>query len=64
MIPVLFLGFPPITSANVEINHMMSVCEKYGPIVNYYMKKSTNTQMRSYILFTYDSMKSALKAKQ
>lgn len=28
------------------------------------MKKSTNTQMRSYILFTYDSLKNALRAKQ
>lgn len=28
------------------------------------MKKSTNTQMRSYILFTYDTIKNALRAKQ
>jgi hypothetical protein len=33
-IPTLFLGFPPITSANVDIDHMRSICEKYGTIVN------------------------------
>lgn len=63
MLPVLFLGFPPITSANVEINHMLGVCEKYGTITNYYLKKSTNAQMRSYFLFTYDTLKNALRAK-
>ena len=64
LLPVLFLGFPPITSANVDVNHMMGVCEKFGTITNYYLKKSTNTQMRSYILFTYDNLKNALRAKQ
>ena len=43
---------------------MMSICEKFGTITNYYLKKSTNTQMRSYILFTYDNLKNALRAKQ
>lgn len=64
MLPILFLGFPPITSANIDLGHMLSICEKFGPIVNFYMKKSTNSQMRSYFLFTYDSLKTALKAKQ
>jgi hypothetical protein len=43
---------------------MMGICEKFGTITNYYLKKSTNTQMRSYILFTYDNLKNALRAKQ
>lgn len=64
MLPILFLGFPPITSANVDIGHMMNICDKFGTITNYYLKKSTNAQMRSYILFTYDNLKSALRAKQ
>lgn len=63
MLPILFLGFPPITSANVDINHMLNVCEKYGTIINYFLKKSTNTQMRSYFLFTYDNLKNAMRAK-
>jgi hypothetical protein len=63
MLPILFLGFPPITSANVDINHMLNVCEKYGTIINYFLKKSTNAQMRSYFLFTYDNLKNALRAK-
>lgn len=42
----------------------MGICEKFGTITNYYLKKSTNTQMRSYILFTYDNLKNALRAKQ
>jgi hypothetical protein len=33
-VPILFLGFPPLTSANVDIDHMRSVVEKYGTIVN------------------------------
>jgi len=63
-IPVLFLGFPPVTSSNVDIDHMREVCEKYGTIVSYYMKKNTNSQTRSFILFTFDHVKSALRAKQ
>ena len=43
---------------------MMNICDKFGTITNYYLKKSTNAQMRSYILFTYDNLKSALRAKQ
>ena len=42
---------------------MKSICEKYGNIHSYYLKKSTNPQMRSYFLFTYDNVKTAQKAK-
>lgn len=63
-VPTLFLGFPPITSARIEMEHMLNICEKYGPIVSYYLKKSTNNQMRSYFLFTYDNLVNAKRAKQ
>ena len=64
MLPILFLGFPPITSATIDLNHMLNICDKFGMIINHYMKKSTNSQMRSYFLFTYDSVKTAIRAKQ
>lgn len=64
LLPILFLGFPPITSANLDISHMMGICEKFGTITSYYLNKSTKPQMRSYILFTYDNIKNALRAKQ
>lgn len=64
MLPILFLGFPPITSANIDLGHMLNICEKFGIILNHYMKKSTNSQMRSYFLFTYENLKTAMKAKQ
>lgn len=62
-LPILFLGFPPVTSATVDMEVMRSVCEKYGTIVNSYMRKNSNNQTRSYFLFTYDNLKSALRAK-
>jgi len=40
------------------------VCEKFGPIINEYMRKNVNTQNRSYFLFTFDNIKNALRAKQ
>jgi hypothetical protein len=42
---------------------MKSVCDKYGQIVNSYMRKNSNNSYRSYFLFTYDNIKSALRAK-
>ena len=42
---------------------MRSICEKYGTIQQHYLKKSTNPQMRSYFLFTYENVKTAQKAK-
>lgn len=62
-LPILFLGFPPVTSATIDMEVMRSVCEKYGTIVNSYMRKNSNNQTRSYFLFTYDNLKSALRAK-
>ena len=43
---------------------MKPVCEKYGNITNEYMRKNTNTQNRSYFLFTFDNIKNAIRAKQ
>lgn len=43
---------------------MRPVCEKYGSIVNEYMRKNTNSQNRSYFLFTFDNIKNAIRAKQ
>lgn len=62
-LPILFLGFPPITSSLVDENHMKSICERYGTIINTYIKKSHSPQTRSYILLTYDSLRNAIKAK-
>lgn len=62
-IPVLFLGFPPVTSATIDLDLMKGICEKFGPIVNSYMRKNTNNQTRSYFLFTYDNIKNAIRAK-
>lgn len=39
------------------------ICEKYGPILNEYLKKNSNNQNRSFFLFTCDSLKDALRAK-
>ena len=63
VIPILFLGFPPVTSSNVDLDYMKEVCEKYGTITSSYMKKNNNTQTRSYILFTFDNLKNAQRAK-
>lgn len=63
-LPILFLGFPPITSATVEMEVIRPVCEKYGQIVGEYMRKHSNGQNRSYFLFTFDSLKNAIRAKQ
>lgn len=62
--PILFLGFPPVTSSYVDDLHMKGICEQYGPIVETYMRKSNNPQTRSYILLTYDNVKNAIRAKQ
>jgi hypothetical protein len=62
-LPILFLGFPPVTSAMIDLDNMRSIVEKYGNIVNSYMRKNTNNQTRSYFLFTFDNLKSALRAK-
>jgi hypothetical protein len=62
-LPILFLGFPPITSSIVDENHMKSICERYGTIVNTYIRKSHSPQTRSYILLTFDNVKNAIKAK-
>jgi hypothetical protein len=62
-LPILFLGFPPITSSIVDENHMKSICERYGPIVNTYIRKSHSPQTRSYILLTFDNVRNAIKAK-
>jgi hypothetical protein len=62
--PILFIGFPPITSATVELEVIRPVCDKYGTIVNEYMRKNTNAQNRSYVLLTYDNLKNAIRAKQ
>ena len=40
------------------------ICEKYGKIVSQYIRKNTNSQNRSYVLFTYSDIKVAIKAKQ
>jgi len=42
---------------------MRSICEKFGTITNSYMRKNSNNQTRSYFLFTFDNLKSALRAK-
>jgi hypothetical protein len=63
-LPILFIGFPPITSANVDMAVIKPVVEKFGPIINEYMRKNVNTQNRSYFLFTFDNIKNALRAKQ
>ena len=63
-IPVLFLGFPPVTSSFVDDMYMKSIGEQYGPIIETYMRKSNNPQTRSYILLTYDNVKNAIRAKQ
>lgn len=62
-LPILFLGFPPVTSANINMDNMRRICEQYGPITNSYMRKNTNTQTRSYFLFTFQDVKTALRAK-
>lgn len=33
-LPILFLGFPPVTSATIDLEVMRSIVEKYGTIVN------------------------------
>lgn len=62
-LPILFLGFPPITSSIVDETHMKGICERYGTIVNTYMRKSHSPQTRSYILLTFDSLRNAIRAK-
>lgn len=62
--PILFLGYHPITSATVQLSVLRPVCEKYGKITNQYIRKNTNSQNRSYVLFTYSDIKAAIKAKQ
>ena len=62
-LPILYLGFPPVTSATIDLELMKSICEKYGNIVGFYMKKSNNNNTRSEFMFTYDNLKSALRAK-
>lgn len=64
ILPILFVGFPPITSAQVEMEVIKPVCEKYGTIVKEYMRKNSNSQNRSYFLFTFDSTKNVIRAKQ
>ena len=63
-LPILFIGFPPITSARVEMDVMRNVVSNFGEIKNEYMRRNTNGQNRSYFLFTLDSVRSALRAKQ
>lgn len=43
---------------------MLRVCEKYGVITNYFLKETTGPQMRSYFLFSYDTIHNAKRAKQ
>jgi hypothetical protein len=40
------------------------VCEKYGTILNGYLRRNSNGQNRSYFLFTFDNLKNAIRAKQ
>jgi hypothetical protein len=40
------------------------VVEKIAPTVSDYMRKNTNAQNRSYFLFTFDSVKTAIRVKQ
>jgi hypothetical protein len=63
-LPILFIGFPPITSATVEMEVIRPVCERYGTILSEYLRKNTNSQNRSYCLFTFDNLKNAIRAKQ
>lgn len=62
--PILFLGFPPITSSTVEMEVIKPVVEKYGRIVGEYLRKNSNGQNRSYFLFSFDNVKNAIRAKQ
>jgi hypothetical protein len=63
-VPVVFIGFPPITSATVEMEVIKPVVEKvYQPTAEY-MRKNTNSQNRSYFLFSFDSVKNAIRVKQ
>jgi hypothetical protein len=62
-LPVLYIGFPPVTSATVEMEVIKPICEKYGPIINEYLRKNSSNRNRPYFLFTYESVKDALKAK-
>jgi hypothetical protein len=42
---------------------MKNICERYGTIVDTYIRKSHSPQTRSYILLTFDSARNAIKAK-
>lgn len=63
-LPILFLGFPPITSSTVEMEVIKPVVEKYGRILGEYLRKNSNGQNRSYFLFSFDNVKNAIRAKQ
>ena len=63
-IPIIFIGFPPVTSATVEIEVIKPVVEKIAPVKAVYMRKNINTQNRSYFLFSVENIKDAIKIKQ
>lgn len=63
-VPVVFLGFPPITSATIDLEVIRPVVQKIAPVMTEYMRKNTNSQNRSYFLFSFDSVKTAIKVKQ
>ena len=55
-VPIVFIGFPPITSATVEMEVIKPVGEKIAGTVGEYMRKNTNAQNRSYLMFSFDSV--------
>lgn len=59
-LPILFIGFPAVTSANVELTEVKPLCDQFGRITAEYMRKTTHH--RSYFLFTYHSLPAALRA--
>lgn len=62
--PVVFIGFPPITSATIDLEVIRPVVEKFALVTGEYMRKNTNSQNRSYFLFCFDSVKTAIRVKQ
>ena len=52
-VPIVFLGFPPVTSATVEMEVIKPVVEKIATPTAEYMRKNVNSQNRSYFLFSF-----------
>jgi hypothetical protein len=59
-LPILFIGFPAVTQGIVELTVVKPLCDQFGRITAEYMRKTTH--QRSYFLFTYDSLPTALRA--